>query len=327
MRRLSPALAAVLCALALACSRGEGADGKDRLRGGRDDAAPAAGTFDWSRPAGALALTPEEVAARVGSFEWTAAIEWSVSREGGAAARVHAVERHRLRQAATGEFEVQADLDPGLGAGSETGKEIVFTGGKTYARAHHAPFRERPTDRGRDARRLRDESFHLPRSLARLLGPGLELRADREAEVLRRPAKRFVLSLAKGEASAAASVAPAAAPPDDDDTARRRAFLAGLRPTSAAGELVLDGATGAPLRVRITASFAVDGDPAARATAELLAQVKAIGGEVQAISAPKHVLPDERKAAGVAAALEAAGLRNRGEESTARPEPADGTDE
>lgn len=321
MRLLSPSLAAALCALALACSRGDGADGKERLRGDRD-APPAAGTFDWSRPAGALELTPDEVAARLGSFEWTAAVEWSVSREGGDAARVHAVERHRLRQAATGEFEVQADLDPGLGAGSETGKEIVFTGGNTYARARPAPFRERPTDRGRDARRLRDESFHVPRSLARLLGPRLELHADREAEVLRRPAKRFALSLAKGEVLAAVPAAPAAAPPDDD-TARRRAFIAGLRPTSAAGEIVLDGATGAPLRVRITASFTVDGDPAARATAELLAQVRAIGGEVPAIPAPKHVLPDERKAAGVAAALEAAGLKKRGEVEKGRAEPAE----
>lgn len=317
--RLLPPVRLVLAAaliLSLACS-----GGSDGERGSlpREAAQPVA--FDWNAPASALELGPDEAAARIGSFEWTAAVEWTVSQEGEDARRVRAVERHRLRQAATGEFEVSADIDPGLGAGSETGKEVVYAGSATYARARNAPFRQRPTDRGRDARRFRDESFLTARSLARLLGPALELRPAGDAQVLRRPARKLVVSLAKGAPPAAAAAAPGTAA--DADTKLRRAFLGGLRPQSATGELLLDAATGVPLRARISATFAVDGDPKARATVELLSQVKALGGEVAAIVPPKVALPDERKAAGVAAALEAAGLKKRPEEKKGRVEPAE----
>jgi hypothetical protein len=313
--RVRSAAAAVV--LSLACSRGTETD-RARLHG--DDAAPPA-AFDWDRPASALELTPDQVAARIGSFEWTGTVEWTVSREGEDARRVRAVERHRVRQAATGEFEVSAEIDPGLGPGSDTGKEVVYAGGMTYARARYAPFRERPTDRGRDARRFRDESFLAPWTLARLLGPALELRAAGEAQALRRTGRKIGLSLARG---APPAVAPS--PPDvalDDDTKRRRAFLEGLRPQSLTGELILDAATGVPLRTRIAATFAVEGDPSARASVELLAQVRAIAGEVSAIVPPKGALLDERKAAGVAAALEAAGLKKRPDEKKERGEPAE----
>jgi hypothetical protein len=318
-RSATAALALALAALALACSRGTG-EGGDPLRE-RPAAAPVA-DFDWSRPAAALELDADEVAQRLGSFEWTGAVEWSVSREGDDARRVRAVERHRLRQAASGEFEVDAEIDPGLGPGADTGRTVVYTGGMTYARARYAPFRERPTDRGRDARRFRDESFRAARSVAGLLGPDLELRPAGDAQVLRRPVKKLTVALAQAAAAAAAAADPTA----DEDTRRRQAFLGGLRPRSASGELLLDAATGAPLRVRITATFAVDGDPAASATVELLAQVKALGAEVAAISPPKGALPDERKAAGVAGALEAAGLKKRAEkpvDEKRRAEPAE----
>jgi hypothetical protein len=300
-------LLSLAAALTVACSGGAG-DAR---------AAPVATTgpapFDWEHPASALDLGGDEVAARLGSFDWSAVIEWTVSRDGEEARRVRAVEHHRVRQSASGEFEVNAEIDPGLGAGSETGREIVFSGGMTYARARYAPFRERPTDHGRDARRFRDESFLSPRTLARLLGPGLELRAAGDGEVLRRPARKLAVVLGKGVSPAPAAVGPGE-PAPDDDTKRRRAFLAGLRPQTASGEILLDGATGAPLRVRIAATFAVEGDPSARASVELLAQVKALGGEVGAVAPPRGVRPDERKAAGVAKALEAAGLKKRGDE-------------
>jgi hypothetical protein len=320
LRRRSATAALALAALALACSRGTG-EGGDPLRE-RPAAAPVP-DFDWSRPAAALELDAGQVAARLGSFEWTGAVEWSVSREGDDARRVRAVERHRLRQAASGEFEVDAEIDPGLGPGADTGRTVVYAGGMTYARARYAPFRERPTDRGRDARRFRDESFRAARSIAGLLGPGLELRPAGDAQLLRRPVKKLTVALAKAAPAAAAA---AADPTADEDTRRRQAFLAGLRPRSASGELLLDAATGAPLRVRIAATFAVEGDPAASATVELLAQVKALGAEVAAISPPKGALPDERKAAGVAGALEAAGLKKRAEkpvDEKRRAEPAE----
>jgi hypothetical protein len=323
------AAAAALAALTLACSRGPG-EGGDPLRA---DPTPApARESDRDRPLTALDLDADEVAARLGSFEWTAAVEWTVSREGEDARRVRAVERHRLRQAATGEFEVDAEIDPGLDPGSDTGRTVVYAGGMTYARARYAPFRERPTDRGRDARRFRDESFRVARSIARLIGPGLELRPAGGAQALRRPARKLAVALQKDAAPPTPPTPPAqpTATAADDDTQRRRAFLDGLRPRSASGELLVDEATGAPLRVRLAATFAVEGDPAASATVELLAQVKAVGAEVLAVVPPKGALPDERKAAGVAAALEAAGLKKRAEKPEGekeRGEPAEDTGE
>jgi hypothetical protein len=314
VRRLAIALAASLALpCSWACSRGAPAPAAASAERG---AAPA---FDWERPVTALDLGPEEVAARLGSFEWTAAVEWTVERTGEDARRVHAVEHHRVRQAATGEFEVRADVDPGLGAGSESGKEVVWSGGMTYARARYAPWRERPTDRGRDARRFRDESFLAPRSVARLIGPALELRAAGDGEALRRRARRIALSLAKGAPPPPPPARPAD-PAPDEDTKRRRAFLDGLRPQAVSGELLLDEKTGAPLRVKLTATFTVEGDPAARATVEVVAQVRTLGGEVTAVAAPKTALPDERKPSGVANALEAAGLKKRGEEKKAEPD-------
>ena len=309
--RALPLLLAVIV-LAAACARG-----RDEAR---EAAAPVArakpAAFDWDHPAQATSLTADDVAARLGSFDWAAAVEWTVSREGDDARRVHVVEHHRVHQAATGEFETRADLDPGLGAGSVSGKEVVWTGRMTYARARFAAWRERPTDRGRDARRFREESFLAPAAAARLVGPGLEIKAAGEATVLRRTARRFVLSLAKGAPPAPPLPRPEA-PAPDDDTKRRRAFLDGLRPQSATGELLLDAATGAPLRFKLSATFTVQGDPSARTSVEVLAQVRALGGEVAAVAAPRTALPDERKATGVANALEAAGLKKRGEDKGA----------
>ena len=142
MRALSLALAALLVA---GCSR----RGEEARAIAVSPAAAAPPTFDWERPASALSLSADEVAARLGSFEWSASVEWTVSREGDDARRAHVVEHHRVRQAATGEFEAHAELDPGLGAGSLSGKDVIWTGGMTYARARFAPFRERPTDHGR----------------------------------------------------------------------------------------------------------------------------------------------------------------------------------
>ncbi len=314
---------AVFAALAAACSRGGDAEGKRRLFS-REDGRPAAGgAFDFAHPGAALEMTADDATRRLGSFEWGAAVEWTVARQGDDAQRVRAVERHRVREAPTGEFEASADIDPGLGAGSESGKEVVFAGGMTYARARYAAWRERPTDHGRDARRFRDESFLVPRSIARLYGDALAVAPAGDATVLGRPAKRFRLSLAKDAALSPPTPRPAGAPEPDDDTRRRLGFLEGRVPVAADGELVLDAATGVPLRVRMAGAFGVKTDPAVRATVELLAQVKALGGEVAAIAAPKDARADERKAAGVASALDAAGLRKRGEEKPAREEPGD----
>jgi hypothetical protein len=303
VRTLAVALAAALLA---SCNR---SDPSRLLPGGR----PPPAAFDWDHPAAALELTPDDLAARLGSFDWTGTVEWTVERTGDDARRVHAIEHHRVRQTSTGEFEVHSDVDPGMGPGTDTGKDVAWTGGMTYARARYAPWRERPTDHGRDARRYRDDSFLAPRAIARLLGPALELRPAGDAEALRRPARRIAVSLARGVAPAAAPARPAD-PAPDEDTKRRRVFLDGLRPQTASGELLLDAGTGAPLRLKLTATFTVEGDPAARASVEVIAQVKALAGDVAAVAAPKGALPDDRKPAGVANALEAAGLKKRGED-------------
>ncbi|HZY04811.1 MAG TPA: hypothetical protein VFF02_15070, partial [Anaeromyxobacteraceae bacterium] len=104
---------------------------------------------------------------------------------------------------------------------------------------------------------------------------------------------------------------------------RRLAFLEGREPVKLEGELLADAASGAPLRVQLRAAFRVKGDPETRAEVDLLAQVKAVGEAVAAVSPPREVLPDERKTRGVARALEAAGLRKRGQaaEEEAPEEP------
>ena len=125
------------------------------------------------------AMDADEAARRLGSFEWAGTASFTVTTQADSATRVHVAERHRVRQSANGEFEVDAEIDEGRGPGGEAGKHVVFGGGLTYARAQFAPWRERPTDHGRDARRFRDESFTLAGDLARLQGPALVLTAGR----------------------------------------------------------------------------------------------------------------------------------------------------
>jgi hypothetical protein len=322
MRRSTLALAAAL-ALA-ACSRGD-PNAKERVfaRGDtrpRPDAAPPA--LDPDHPEQSLALSGDAIARALGSFEWTGAVEWTVTRAGDDARRVSVTERHSVRQLATGDFEVKAEVDPGRGPGSETGKELVFTGGTTYARALPAPFRERPTDLGRDARRYRDESLGLAADLARLFGPALRLEPAGDAKVLGRAARRYRLVLPRAAPAPVPAVAQVPGASADPDTKARRAFLDGRVPQAAEGEALLDARSGAPLLVRLSGTFAVKDQPGVTATVGLLAQVRAIGAGVRAIAAPGKVLPDERKPAGPSTALEAAGLKKRGEDR-AGGEPAD----
>ncbi len=287
-------------------------------------------TYDPSRPETALGIGAEEAAARLGSFEWTATVTWTVSKGDEPATRIHAVERHRVRQAVTGEFEVESAVDPGR-RGSESGKHVFYVGKMTYARSLYAPFRafrERPTDRGRYARRFRDESFGLLADLAELYGGALALAPAGDFTFLARPAKRFRVSLAAEGSSAGRGVD---AKSDfhlsgrtvDLDTKQRLAFLDGRVPAQASGELLLDAETGVPLKAVLRGLFRVKADPKARAEVELSAQMKTLGASTPAVARPKDVLPDERKPKGVARALEAAGLKKRGEAEMGREEPAE----
>jgi hypothetical protein len=317
---LRSALLALSLSLAAACGRGgAGAEvglaavGKPR----------AAEPFDPERPARSLAMDADEAARRLGSFEWTAGVEWTVSRQG-SAERVRAVERHRVVQSATGEFVVENEVDPGLGEGSQSGLEVIWAGSMTYAHGKWAPWRERPTDHGRDAKRFRAESFNAAADLAALLGPKLAIASGGETSLLGRTAIRYALSLSGDAPEPAAApetrVFPQGGP--DADTKVRLSFLDGAQPVSAKGELVLDAQTGVPLRLSLDAAFGVKDDPRARIQVALRTQVKGVGAAVPAVAAPKSPLPDERKPRGVADALERAGLKKK-VEAEKQGEPGD----
>jgi hypothetical protein len=310
------------CALAAlqACSSG----GPPATPGG--PAAVPAAAVDWERPAALLALDAGEAARRLGSFEWSGTASFTATTRADGSARVHAAERHLVRQAATGEFAADAEIDEGRGPGGETGKHVLFVGGLTYARAQYAPWRERPTDHGRDARRFRDESFAMAGDLARLYGPALVLTPAGETDLLGRRARRYTVSLAREAPEAGGTdprVFPAGGP--DEETRRHLAFLDGRVPLAASGELTFDEATGVALRTRLSGAFSLKDDPRVRVQVEVAGDVKALGPRVAALVAPKSALKDSRKPPGVALALERAGLKTR-EKAAAAPEPADEPD-
>jgi len=323
---LAAAAALLAAALASACSRGADAEARQRVLS-PEAAAPTPAAWpkpDLADPRPLLALDGDEAARRLGSLEWAGTAAFTVTRQGDSAARVHVEERHRLRQLAGGEFDVESEIDAGQGAGGVTGKHVIFAGGMTYAANRFAPFRERPTDRGRDARRFRDESFGLLAELGRLYGPALSLTPTGDVTLLGRTARKYVVSLAP---SAPASTATADARTfgnggPDADSKRHLAFLDGRVPVAASGEVLLDVETGVPLRARVAGAFGVKDDPRVRVQVEVAGDVKALGGKVAAVSAPKGALPDVRRPPGVAAALEAAGLKAK-EKKGDKAEPTD----
>lgn len=312
------------CALAPAllggCSRGGGREARERLEA-RDRPAPT--TFDFSRPAEALAMDAGEAARRLGAVDFAATVRWSVVARGPSTAplETRAAERHEVRQRGDGDFRALAEIDPGTWPGAEQGREVVFAGGKTYARGRYAPFRERPTDRGRDARRFRDESFRLAADVAALFAPALRLEPRGEGSLLGRRTRRFGAGLVPGGALPPAAAGGAGAEADPD-TRLRADFVAGRVPLSLEGELELDADTGVPLSVRLRGALGHRADPQLRTQVELDARVTGWGALVGPVAAPAGALPDERKPRGVARALEQAGLRKR-EAAKAADEAAD----
>jgi hypothetical protein len=298
--------------LALLVLAGGACRGGDEPRVTVDPPAGAAASFDWAQPRTALDLDAGEAARRLGSFEWTAKVSWRVDRGPGTRASA-ATEQHRLVQTAAGAFQVDSVVDDGFEEGSETGRRVVHVNGTTYAKGRWSPFRERPTDRGRDARRFRDESFRLAGDLAALCGPGLSVVERGAATVLGRPARSYALTLDPKAREARAPVPEPAGRATDRDTQLRVELLEGAIPRAIDGELIADAATGVPLRVRLRATLGVPSDAALRAEVTIDARVTALGAAVAAVQAPDKALPDERKPRGVAQALEAAGLKQKAE--------------
>ena len=299
--------------------------------------APPPAAFDWDRPAAALRLGPDEVAARLGSFAWEGTATWAATR---GERKVEVTEQHAVRQLASGEFSASGTVDPGRGPGSESGKRVIWAKGMSYARPLHpasGEWRERPTDHGRGARRFRDESYLLAAEVAGLLGPALVASPAGTTTFLGRPARRFGLSLDRARFAPGPthlSAEPPAGGPDEP-TRLRLALLDGREPIDASGELLLDAATGAPLSVRVSALLGVKGDPEARIRVDVDGHTVALGRDVAPIEPPRGALPDERKPRGVARALEQAGLRKKrgattapaGEPGAADAAPPDEEDE
>jgi hypothetical protein len=287
---------------------------------------PPPSPFDWDHAERSLRMDADEVAARTGAFDWWGDVTWSSAR---GERRTAAAERHRVRQAGDGSFLAQSDVDPGLGAGSETGMRVAWAGGKTWARSRYAPsggWRERPSDHGRDARRFRDQAFGGAAEVAGLLGPALVLVPQGETTALGRPARRYAVRLERERfAPGPSRLGPSPGRlegPLGEDTALRMAFLDGREPLDATGELVADAATGVPLEIRLRALFGVKGDPDARLQVQLEGRMSALGGAVAAVTPPDRALPDERKPRGVARALEQAGFGRKKAEA-AETEPGD----
>ena len=317
-----PAALPLACALAAlaGCSRGAAPPASSASSPAAGSGVPAA--TDWEQPAALLWLDADEAARRLGSFDWSGTASFTVTTQADRTARVHAAERHRVRQSVDGAFEANAEIDEGRGPGGETGKHVLFAGGLTYARAQYAPWRERPTDHGRDARRFRDESFTMAGDLARLFGPALLLTPSGETQLLGRPVRRFGVSLSREPLAGGGPdprTFPAGGP--DEETRRHLAFLDGRVPVAASGELLFDAATGVPLRTRLSAAFSVKDDPRIRVQVEVAGEVKALGPKVAVVVAPKNALKDSRKPPGVALALERAGFKSR--DKAAAAEPAD----
>jgi hypothetical protein len=319
MRRLV-LLAVALCLPAAACTRQEAS--RQQLASAPKGPAP----FDWDRPTTALLTTPDEVAARLGSFDWTGVASWAVTRGD---RKVEVSEQHAVRQLASGEFAAEGTVDPGRGPGSESGKRVVWAKGMSYARSLYpasGAWRERPDDQGRGARRFRDQSFLLAGELAALLGPALSASPAGSGTVLGRQARRFTLSLDRSHFTSGKSRLSADPPPGgpDADTRLRLALLDGREPIDASGEMLLDAATGAPLSVRVSALLGVKGDPDARVRVDVEGKIGALGAQVAAVEPPARVLPDERKPKGVARALEQAGLRKKKATGADGPAPEGG---
>jgi hypothetical protein len=268
-----------------------------------------------------------EVAARLGAFEWEANVAWTVMKASDPAHPIHVAEHHRLVQQPDGAFQVSADLDPGTWEGAQTGRTLIFDGKRTFARGRWSPgggaFRARPQDRGEEARRHRDESFGLADEVARLCGPALELAPAGELRVLTRDARRFSLRLGLERPS---PPTPPKGPAPDEDTKRRLALLEGRVPQELSGELLADAQSGAPLAVRLRAVFGTRDDPAVRVEVQLDAAVTGVGDRVPPVGSPARIVAEPR-AHGVARALEAAGLRKKGEKPEEEGEAAEGEPE
>jgi hypothetical protein len=245
--RPAVALGAVLCAAAIGCTSGGGASDKeleglvvappaapttvDVGRALRDpQALVAAMRLPWSRAAGQLGdhrltvrttMELREAAAVLEALTDTTVIE-RVSD-----GRYHAV------------YENSADY----------GREVVFDAGKLYLRPRYAKWHERAPESAGEPASITDEMGGALAAHLELYAHGIELSDKGTVQEAGRPGRKVEIKL---------DPSPAKAPKPE---LTQHAWRDGAVVEAAAGELVLDEATGLALRARldVTVAFTRDG--------------------------------------------------------------------
>lgn len=156
---------------------------------------------------------------------------------------------------------------------NDYGREVVFLGGKLYLRPRYAKWHERAPETDTEAREIRDQMARALGAHVAIYAHGLEVSDKGTVQEAGRAGHRFELKLAPS---------PKAAP---KPTLTQHAWREGLTVESAAGEIVLDDATGLPLKARIdtTIAFVRDGK---RLTMRLSIQQSVAPGTV-AIAKPE----------------------------------------
>ncbi len=214
-----------------------------------------------------------EAARRLGAHKAVTSAWFKWQREG---RTVALSERHELTVDGEGAFRALSTND------HDTGLEVVYAGGRAYAKNRYGPFRLRRMDRAQqDA--WRDRATPAMATLWELAGDRLGLKAMGEARKSGRSALRYQLELVDarpGSASARAlppvqfparkdadgKVAP---PGPDADTQHRLDFLQARRVEALSGELFVDATSGAVLALKAKARFIVGDSPAASSDLDL----------------------------------------------------------
>ncbi len=211
----------------------------------------------------ALTMGGEEMAWRVGPHRLEATASFSWEMEG---ARAVKLSEKRLVEHGEGRalrLLMENDRDQGY--------ELLRTAGRTYLRSRYQPFRERARDRGQTEQLLEELTGGLA-SMVRLVGARVALADGGTVKLEGRDAHRFTLGLAKEplfsleETGARGALPPILYPSGGPDaqTQRRLDFATQRTPKALAGELWLDSKTGVPLKVELTAEFALNVPPRAK---------------------------------------------------------------
>jgi hypothetical protein len=127
---------------------------------------------------------------------------------------------------------------------NDYGREVVFLGGKLYLRPRYARWHERAPETDTEATELRDQMASALGAHVAIYAHGVEVSDKGQVQEAGRAGHRLELKLAPS---------PKAAPRPQ---LTQHAWREGLTVEAVAGEVVLDDATGLPLKARIDATVA-----------------------------------------------------------------------